>query len=340
MPSPASFLFADAGLGTDAGGAARLLGPLAALGSSLTWAYGSAIYAQTARRVGSIEVNLTRSLLVWPLFALAALLTVGPAAFGLLSPQRLGWLTLSMLCSYGIGDAVFYLAAVRLGTPTALAICSAYPVWAALLGALFLGERVGPGRLLGLVLCLSGVIWLILLQARPRAPEPDAASQAAQAAPTRAQRRTLGGVLLAVLTSMLWAGNTYAVRRGAAGLPLMVANTVRYGLAVLLLLGMWLRVRRAQRLRPDVAAPRERLLGRGPLLRSFLRTAFIEAFCGSSIFVYGLSHSDLSVAAPLSSLAPLFAVPIGLLLGTERLHLRRVAAIAVTVAGVLLLVRP
>ena len=72
---------------------------------------------------------------------------------------------------------------------------------------------------------------------------------------------------------------------------------------------------------------------------SFLITAVIEAYGGSSIFVYGLSHSELSVGAPLSSLAPLFAVPIGLLLGTERLSVRRLAAIVLTVAGVVLLVR-
>jgi drug/metabolite transporter (DMT)-like permease len=73
-------------------------------------------------------------------------------------------------------------------------------------------------------------------------------------------------------------------------------------------------------------------------LRPFLLTAVIEAFFGSSIFVYAMSHGDLSVAAPLSSLAPLFAVPIGLLLRTERINIRRLLAIMLTVAGVILLV--
>lgn len=308
------------------------LGPLAALGSSLTWAYGSAVYAQSARRVGSVEVNLTRALLVLPLFALAAFLTVGPAALDLLSLRRLGWLTLSMICSYGLGDTVFYLAAVRIGTPTALAIGSAYPVWATLLGALTLGEPVGPGRATGTLLCITGVVWLVLLQARS---EPAAKDPAAEAKP----RKLLVGVLLAVLVSILWAGNTYAIRRGAQGLPLMLANTIRYGLAVIFLFSLWLRIELKRR-KAGTAPPQDRLLGRGPALRRFAITGFVEAFCGSSIFVYGLSHSDLSVGAPLSSLAPLFAVPIGLLLGTERLHLRRIAAIALTVAGVILLVRP
>jgi drug/metabolite transporter (DMT)-like permease len=64
----------------------------------------------------------------------------------------------------------------------------------------------------------------------------------------------------------------------------------------------------------------------------------LEAFLGSSIFVYAMTHTDLSIATPLAALSPLFSVPIGLLLGTETLDVRRLLAIIVTVAGVICLV--
>ena len=318
MGSAAVSLVAEAGRG------ATWLGPLCALCSSLTWAYGSAIYTREAGRVGPAEVNLTRALLVVPLFALATLVTVGPQALGLLRGSSLGWLSLSMLCSYGLGDLVFYLTALRLGTPTGLAISSVFPVWSALLGALTLGERIGVGRWLGIAFCIGGVAWLVLLQV-----------PTGERAPARG-RALAGGVALAVLTSLLWAGNAYSIRRGAAQLPMFLVNTFRYFMAVLVLSCTWLLQRRR---RPAAAGPPERLLLSGHHLRRFLSIVLIEAFIGSSIFVYGLSHSDLSVAAPLSSLAPLFAVPIGLYLGTERLHLRRLLAIVLTVSGVALLVR-
>lgn len=299
------------------------LGPLCALASSVTWAYGSAIYAREASRVGPAEVNLARSLLVLPLFALATLVVVGPQALGQLRWVNLGWLSLSMLCSYGLGDLVFYMTAQRLGTPTGLAISSAFPVWSALLGALTLGEEISGGRALGIAGCIGGVVWLVMLQVPPGERAP-------------ARGRTLaGGVALAILTSILWAGNVYSIRRGAAGLPMFLVNMFRYFMAVPVLSGMWL----VQRRRRGAGEPAERLLLSWPHLRRFVPTVLVEAFVGSSIFVYGLSHSDLSVAAPLSSLAPLFAVPIGLYLGTERLHLRRLLAIVITVAGVILLVR-
>src|SRR3569832_1998040 len=141
------------------GGALTLLGPACALSSSLTWAYGSAVYTREARRVGAMEVNLSRALIVLPLFLISAVIFTGRAALADLDGARIGWLTVSALCSYGIGDMVFYMAAMRLGTPTALAIASVYPVWAALLGALTLGERIGPSQLVGTLLCVGGGAW-------------------------------------------------------------------------------------------------------------------------------------------------------------------------------------
>ena len=324
MLSSAALPTAVSSTGTVGGG---WLGPLCALASSLTWAYGSAVYTREASRVGATEVNLTRALLVLPLFVLTALITVGPQGFAELRWANLGWLSLSMLCSYGLGDLMFYLAALRLGTPTGLAISSTFPVWSALLGALTLGEHIGPLRAAGIAACIGGVAWLVLLQA------PDGA------APRVVRGRALGtGVALAVLTSLLWAGNAYSIRRGATGLPLFVVNSFRYFMAVLVLTTTWL-VQQRRRARQPTENVRERLLGSRLHLRRFAVTVLVEAFLGSSIFVYGLSHSDLSVAAPLSSLAPLFAVPIGLFLGTEKLHLRRLLAIVITVAGVILLVR-
>ena len=123
-----------------------LLGPLCALGSSLTWAIGSSVYTHQAGRVGAMEVNFSRAAIATPLFIVAAIVTGGLNSFSALQPSNLGWLSLSVVCSYGIGDMMFYMAALRLGTPTALAIGSIYPVWATLFGALTLGEQVGAQR--------------------------------------------------------------------------------------------------------------------------------------------------------------------------------------------------
>ena len=58
----------------------------------------------------------------------------------------------------------------------------------------------------------------------------------------------------------------------------------------------------------------------------------------SSLFVYGLAHTDLAVGATLSSLAPLMSVPFALLYREERWSLPRFTAVTATVAGVVILI--
>ena len=63
-----------------------------------------------------------------------------------------------------------------------------------------------------------------------------------------------------------------------------------------------------------------------------------EACIGSSLFVYGLAHTDLAVGATLSSVAPLLSVPFALVYREERWSGSRFAAVTATVAGVIALV--
>jgi len=272
-----------------------------------------------------MEVNFTRAALAAPLFLVAAVLTGGVTGFAALHRTNLSWLSLSVLCSYGIGDTLFYTAALRLGTPTALAIGSVYPVWATLVGAISLGEPVGGQRLIGTLLCIVGVVWLVLLQGVSRG----------EARTAKDSRTRAVGIVLALLTSLFWAGNTYSVRRGGLGVAPFVVNGFRYLLAAAALGTVWLICWRRQGPRALVA---ERLLlSRRELVR-FSPAVILEAFIGSSIFVYAMTHADLSIATPLAALSPLFSVPIGLLMSTEKLDLRRLLAIVVTVGGVICLV--
>ena len=301
-----------------------LLGPLCALGSSLTWALGSSVYARQAGRVGAMEVNFSRAAIASPLFFVAAMLSGGLASIGALNLHSAGWLSLSVVCSYGLGDMLFYHAAMRLGTPTALAIASIYPLWATLFGALTLGEHVGGQRLLGTMLCVAGVVWLVFLQAAAKGDSADA----------QPERHRLTGLLLALLTSLMWAGNTYSVRRGGIGLTPFVVNGFRYLLASTVLGSLWL----IRRLKHPPGPNEPQLFCSKPDLLRFVPAVITEAFIGSSIFVYAMTHTDLSIATPLAAMSPLFAVPVGILLGGEPLDVRRLLAIIVTVAGVVCLV--
>lgn len=296
------------------------LGALAALVTSVTWAFASARYAEAARSAGGVRVNLVRACVASLLWGGAFLLIEGPAALGAVSTTQTLLLAASIACSYGIGDNVFFVASRSIGVSSALAIATTYPLWAALFGVLFRGEPFGPSRALGLLCCLGGVAGLLV---QSRAPE---ATQAAGA------RRTAWlGVALALLTSWFWAGNAVCLKLGGEGLSLYLVNALRFSLGMLLL-AVQLPFQRAREGEPASSLPKLAYALWLPLLA--------DTGLGSVCYTYGIVHSDLALGATLSSLSPLVSLPIGALSGTERVTPAKVLAVTVTVAGVILLVLP
>ncbi len=103
-----------------------------------------------------MAVNFMRASLSFPFFLVAALAMGPEGGLGQVTTARAGWLLLSVVGSYVVGDALFLSGATLLGVPVALAIASTYPLWSALAGWLFLGQSVGPPGLAGVVLVVAG----------------------------------------------------------------------------------------------------------------------------------------------------------------------------------------
>jgi drug/metabolite transporter (DMT)-like permease len=291
------------------------LGPVAAFGASVTWAYSTARYARVSRDVGSARVNFARVLVALPVFGIAQLLLRGPRVQDGVTGARAAWLLVSVVSSYALADSVFLTAARRVGVTTALSIASTYPLWAALWGMLLAGEPLGWQRASGTCLAVGGVVWLVQL-ASARGDGTKAVVQ-----------RDRVGLMLALATSLLWAANSISVKRGSEGLSILQVNSIRYAMALALLSPQALR-----KPAPGLtAAPSGGWL---PVLPAILA----DAVLGSTCYVYGLSHTDLAVGATLSSLAPLLSVPVAVVLGEERWNARRFAAVLLTVGGVIVLV--
>lgn len=226
----------------------------------------------------------------------------------------MGWLSVSMIASYALGDVLFLAATARLGVPAALAVASIYPVWTALIGWVLRGEALSPRQGLGLGLALGGVVAVLLL-GRAQPPHARATSRS----------YVLGGAL-ALGTSAFWALNSYAVAHVGSDLNPLLANTVRMLLALVLVPAVgWALGTRG----PWILPKRD-------LLRSYWVIA-LESFGGSLTFVYGLAHTTLAIGATLSSLAPVLAVPMAWAMRTEAVSWPRAGAVAGVVLGLALL---
>jgi drug/metabolite transporter (DMT)-like permease len=63
----------------------------------------------------------------------------------------------------------------------------------------------------------------------------------------------------------------------------------------------------------------------------------VEVFFGSLFFLYGLSHAPLVLGTVLTSLAPVIAVPIALMMRLENFNPKRVLGVVITLLGLSLI---
>jgi drug/metabolite transporter (DMT)-like permease len=292
------------------------LGPLCAFGSSVTWAVGSSAYSRLSQKYSPFAVNFARALIALPLFILAAFFVSGGWNEGLAHFQSLrlehwGWFTLSMTASYGLGDTLFLWSTRSLGVPGALAIASCYPLWTVACGYFFTGQTLSWTQGIGIGVTLAGIVTVIL-----NGPKSEEAPKGVSAI----------GILLALATSVAWATNSFATSRGGADLLAPVGNTIRMIMALILSasFGKFFSPKTA------IFLPEKQYL-------SSLWLFVLEAFLGSYFYMYGLSHTPLTLGTVLVSLAPVISVPVALLLRLEKFSVFRTLGVLMVVFGVWLL---
>jgi drug/metabolite transporter (DMT)-like permease len=200
------------------------------------------------------------------------------------------------------------------GVSWAMPVASINPLWAVILATLFLDEPLTWSLLLGALLVVAGVTLL----SKPGAQ----ASAGRQIDP--ASRRT--GLILAFITSILWAVGQVALKPATAGVHSVVANSVRQPLGMLLLLGLnlaggrWRDLRRLDRRSWAVI-----------LVASLVGTGL-----GSLLFIAAIQLAGAGRTAVLTSTTPLMAIPFSMLWLQERPSRWTLGGTVLTTVGIAL----
>jgi len=285
------------------------LGALAALGAALTWAVTSLLVRSLMTELGSVAVNAVRTGAGGALLAGWVLVSGGLGALGALSAKAFLLLALSILAAIAIGDTVFFESTRTLGLGRAMTISMTYPVGAAGLAAVFLGEPITLPVAFGTLLTLGGLVLIV-------APWAERARD----------DRFWVGVGAATLASLAWAVAVVLLKTPLRDLDPVTVQAVRLPLAALTL----------------AATPwaRGALGGLARCSRAALfRLALLSVLTAGSavLFVAGVKYAGVAVAAVLSSTAPMFAIPLGFFFLGERLSRAGFLGAFVTVAGIVVL---
>ncbi len=292
------------------------LGALSSFAASVTWAIGVSIYTLLFKKYGASTINFSRALIAFFCFVIAFYFTQNHSLIEGIDPYRIGWLFISILCSYAFADYLLLQSVQYLGLPSALAIGSTYPLWSALFGVLFLNQHFTLIKWISLFLIVSGTVIVIL-----------SGSKKYESSQTN-RKSTQKGLILAIITSLLWALNAYSAAKASDQINVFQINVFRMFIAMFLcpIIG-------------KLIYGTNQLLIQATDFKKYSWVFILEGFGGALFFVYGLSHTKLAIAASLSSLAPVISVPIAYFLNIEKPNLLKIAGVIIVFIGIFILVR-
>ncbi|HML22027.1 MAG TPA: DMT family transporter [Aggregatilinea sp.] len=292
------------------------IGELAALGTSVCWSFTSILFSVSGQKVGSPVVNRTRLLLAVIMVSLLHWVLEGSLLPIHAESWRWGWMALSGLIGFVLGDACLFQAFVMIGPRLSMLLMALSPVMGAFMGWVLLGESLAAGQIAGIALAMAGVAWVVA--DRTNAPA---------AAPSTPPRHFLLGVLLGLGGALGQAGGLVASKEGLQGdFPALSGNLMRL---VVSTLAIWLIAAATGKVRSNFSTLRAQP---GAML-TILGGSIAGPLLGVWLSLIAVQNAEVGIASTLTSLSPIFLLPLTYVLFRERITSRAIVGTLLAVVG-------
>jgi drug/metabolite transporter (DMT)-like permease len=285
-------------------------GDLYAILAGLVWSFCVILMRISGSQIPPVALTLFKSFVAVLFFAVLLPFLREPY-FQDLSARDYGRLAVSAVLGITIADTMYVAALNRLGASLqALASCTYAPSMAAI-GFLLFGELLGPWEILGGSLVVAGVAVGI----RPTAQE-------------HTPRNLLVGVLLAAGAHIIMAVGILMVRDIFTDTSVVWVSGYRFLIATISLAGLAL-----------IKWPlREVFMGftRPDTWKLMIPMSFFGPFLATIFWTAGFKHLPAGRAAIYNQLSTVFIIVLAVILLKERLTRRKTIAVALAIAGAIL----
>ena len=296
-----------------------MTGEIAALSASALWATASVLFAQLGKQeLRPIVLNLLKCTIALSLMWVTMLVLESSAWPLELTTTQLAALAVSGIIGLTLGDTAYFGALVRLGPRKTLLFSTLAPPTTAVIAWPVLGEPITTMMLVGMALTLGGII--VVISERASASKGEGST-------TRTFEWV--GYSFALLAVICQATGNVLTKLGGEEISSLATSVVRLSFGSI---GLVLLVSATGYL-SQVTAPFKQ---RATALKLFIAT-FLGTYLGIWLLVTGLQYTQVGVAATLSSMSPIFILPIAALFLGERLTARAIIGAIIAVAGVAVL---
>ncbi|HAX74710.1 MAG TPA: EamA family transporter [Cyanobacteria bacterium UBA11372] len=295
-------------------------GELAALLAAFLWAAASTVFSRLGPMIPPLELNLLKGAVA------IAFLIVTLAIQGEWLPElnwiAIGFFLVSGIFGIGIGDTALFAAYNFLGARRTLLLKTLTSPLVALLGLIFLQERLTAADWCGILLTLLGIAWVISERV---------------AATTDVNKHFLPGIGWAIVATLGEAVGAILSRAALtqSNIIPMWSTLLRLSAGVFVLL-LWLLVKsrgaEGQRSRGEINQLSVKLLG------IIAITSFFSTYLGIFLQQIALKFTAAGIAQTLGATSPLFVLPFAIWMG-DKVSLRAFLGVLIALAGVWLLFR-
>jgi len=294
---------------------AAYLGELAALATSLSFSFGSSAFTIAGRRVGSLVVNRIRLVFAVIFLSITHWVMLGSLIPFNAAPERWFWFGLSGIVGLVVGDIFLFQSFVLVGPRIAMLMMSLAPIFAALQAWAFLGESLRSGQILGILITLMGIMWVVVDGKRINGGARD-------------YKR---GIIFGLGAAIGQASGLVLAKRGFGGdFSPISANLIRMLSAMVVLWIITLLQRQFKSTLQTLSNDKKGVLLTGA-------GAFFGPFLGVTLSLFAIQHIEVGVASTLTSLPPIFLLPISYFFFKEKFGWGSIAGTFLAMAGVALL---
>ena len=297
----------------------HVYGEIAALLTSVCWAFNSVVFTRAGKRVGAVTVNYMRLWIAVPALLLIHWLLFGtPFPFDA-GPRRFLYLGVSGLIGFVIGDTMLFESFLLIGPRLAMLLALLVPVVSSLLAWVFLGEKLLALEIASMLVTIGGIAWVVA----ERTARVDALS-------FRQPQKYRLGILLAIGGALGQAVGLLFSRLGlAGGYSAISATLVRVSVSALALVIFGI-------FQGKIHAHLLKMKDKKALLE-ITAGALTGPALGVVLSLVAIAHAHIGVASTLMSLTPVFLLPVAHFLFREKITSRAVIGTLIALMGVVLL---
>lgn len=290
------------------------VGELSALLTALLWSASSIIFAEATHRIGSVQLNINRLFFA----AIWLLLTILIAGISYeLSLNQVLLLSASGIIGLVLGDTFLFKAYQHIGARFSMLLMAVSPGMTAILGYLFLSEKISAIGMVGMIITLGGVALVVLER---------------QETPSSKYKISRVGILHGVIGALGQAGGLIFAKlafnegeiHGFVATFIRIASSVFVLFPILLLAGRYKNPIKLYR--NDVKS-----------LGLTIAGSIVGPYLGITFSLIAIVHTKVGIAATLMSTMPIIMLPMIKYVYKEKLSYRSIIGAIIAVAGIAIL---